>query len=276
MATRIANPLFEAADAETVLGALKGVAGDLPGEIEASLDSALHGSNGAAREYVGHHRRLTEVLLAEGRKLHPRLVSDAGNGRLSIADTNGNPVHAWLGVLDNAAVDAPFLPWTARYGLGDAVALELTSRIRAFMGCHALAPPDEPARPPVDDLAAERFQRRVRALLNAPWAEGPLERLMRTFALSKSELGRLFGVSRQAIDGWLAHGVPADRHEKLATLLALADLLERKLKADRIPGIARRPADAYGGRTMLELIAADRQSELLALTRESFCWSQAA
>ncbi len=99
---------------------------------------------------------------------------------------------------------------------------------------------------------------------------------MGVFRLSKSELGRLFGVTRQAIDGWLAQGVPAEREDKLATLLALADLLERKLKTDRIPGIARRPAEAYGGHTMLELIAADRQRELLELVRRSFDWSQAA
>jgi hypothetical protein len=96
------------------------------------------------------------------------------------------------------------------------------------------------------------------------------------FQLSKSELARLFGVTRQAVDGWLAHGVPGERQEKLATLLALADLLERKLKGERIPGVARRRADAYGGRSMLELIAEDRHRELLDLTRTSFDWSAAA
>ena len=55
---------------------------------------------------------------------------------------------------------------------------------------------------------------------------------MRVFELSKSELGRLFGVTRQAIDGWRVGGVPADRQEKLASMLALADLLERKLIVD--------------------------------------------
>jgi hypothetical protein len=270
------HPLFEAMDAETVRDALHRLGGGLLTELRGSLDGALHGSNDAAREYVCHYRLLTEALLSEGRRARPDLITDVGDGRLTIADAQGHPVRAWLGVLENGSVDAPFLPWTARYELGDAVALELTSRMRAFMGCRALMPPAEPGRPPVDDLAAERFQRHVRAHLNDPGGENPLERLMRVFALSKSELGRLFGVSRQAVDGWLAYGVPADRQEKLATLLALADLLERKLKADRIPGIARRPAEAYGGQTMLELIAADRQSELLELARESFAWSQAA
>jgi hypothetical protein len=266
--------LFEATDAEAVRDALQGIGGGLLGELRGSLNGALRGSDDAAREYVRHYRRLTDVLLSEGRSARPDLFIESDDARLIIADANGHPVRAWLGVLENASVDAPFLPWTARYELGDAVALELTNRMRGFMGCQALTPPAEPMSPPVDDLAAARFQRRVRAHLNDP--ENPLERLMRVFALSKSELGRLFGVSRQAVDGWLARGVPADRQEKLATLLGLADLLERKLKIDRIPGIARRAADAYDGKTMLELIAEDRQRQLLELVRDSFAWSQAA
>jgi hypothetical protein len=99
---------------------------------------------------------------------------------------------------------------------------------------------------------------------------------MEAFDLSKSELGRLFGVSRQAIDGWLVKGVPSERQEKLATLLAVTDLLERKLKAGRLPGIARRAAAAYDGQTMLDLMAADRHDELLAKVRESFDWASAA
>jgi hypothetical protein len=35
-------------------------------------------------------------------------------------------------------------------------------------------------------------------------------------------------------------------------------------------------ADAYGGKTMLELIGENRQRELLELVRDSFAWSQAA
>ena len=34
-----------------------------------------------------------------------------------------------------------------------------------------------------------------------------------SFGLSKTELGRLFGVSRQAVDQWRVRGVPGDRQE---------------------------------------------------------------
>jgi hypothetical protein len=125
------------------------------------------------------------------------------------------------------------------------------------------------------DRDAALFARRVRNRL-AHGCESDLERLMRVFDVSKSELGRLYGVTRQAIDSWLANGVPADRQEKFASMLALADLLERKLKAGRVPGVARRAAAAYGGLTMLEMIAADRHDELLAAVRDSFDWARAA
>ena len=99
--------------------------------------------------------------------------------------------------------------------------------------------------------------------------EEPLE-------LSKTELGRLFGVSRQAIDGWHRHGVPPARQAKAATVAATVDLLAHRLKRERLPGVARRPARAYGGLSMLEMIARDRHDELHALVRRSFDWASTA
>jgi len=272
----IGDGLFEATDADEVRVALRSVVDALIVELQRHLDEALRGSDDAARNYVRSCRSLADALLEQGRGARPDLILDGYDGRLTVADANGHAAGALLGVLENASVDAPFLSWTATFESGDAVALELVNRLRMLVGARTLAPPAAPVPPPVDDLAAQRFQRRVRHYLNHPEDENPLLRLLALFALSKSELGRLFGVTRQSIDGWLAHGVPSDRQEKLATLLALADLLERKLKPRRIPGVARRPAEAYGGGTMLELIASDRQRELLELVRESFDWSQAA
>jgi DNA-binding XRE family transcriptional regulator len=96
------------------------------------------------------------------------------------------------------------------------------------------------------------------------------------FALNKTEAGRLFGVSRQAIDSWHEGGIPGARQAKAATAAAIGDLLSRQLKPERIPGIARRPADAYGGLTMLEMIERDRHLELLQIVRASFDWAQTA
>jgi hypothetical protein len=45
------------------------------------------------------------------------------------------------------------------------------------------------------------------------------------------------------------------------------------LVPDRIPGIARVAAAAYGGLTMLEMIERDRHEELLELVSASFDWA---
>ena len=275
MAVARRNPLFEAADANEVRIALVSANGELIAQLRGGLTAAFEGSPEGARQYVCSYRLLADALIGEAHRALPDAVVDAGNGCLAIADAHGRPARALFGVLENASVEAPFTTWANEYDSAEAVALYAANHVRSLIGAHVLTPPAEPLRL-FDDLAAERFQRCVRRALSEPGSDNPLTRLMRLFKLSKSELGRLFGVSRQAVDGWLANGVPADREEKLATLLALADLLERKLKADRIPGIARRPADAYGGKTMLALIAENRQRELLGLVRESFAWSQAA
>jgi len=100
-----------------------------------------------------------------------------------------------------------------------------------------------------------------------------LDEIQASFGLSKTELARLFGVSRQAVDQWRVRGVPGDRQEKAATVAATADLLLHQLKSERLPGIARRPAPAYGGMTMLEMIERDRHGELLERVRGAFDWS---
>ena len=265
--------LFNGAATDAVRRELLQAAGGPIGALRASLVEAFAGSPEGGRRYVADYRRLTSVLLEEAHRACPDAVVADRDGRLAITDAAGGPIRALNGLLDHAAVDAPFTPWTNAYEPAEAVALYALNHVRLLVGAPLLAPPAERLNGKIDDLAAQRFQRVVLRELERP---APLHRLMGVFRLSKSELGRLFGVTRQAIDGWLAQGVPAEREDKLATLLALADLLERKLKTDRIPGIARRPAEAYGGHTMLELIAADRQRELLELVRRSFDWSQAA
>ena len=103
-----------------------------------------------------------------------------------------------------------------------------------------------------------------------------LDQIQEALALSSVELGRLFGVSRQATDQWHQRGIPSAHQQKAAALAAIADLLSHRLKPERIPGIARRPAGAYGGLTMLQMIERDRHLELLELVRQSFDWATTA
>jgi hypothetical protein len=99
-----------------------------------------------------------------------------------------------------------------------------------------------------------------------------LDPIADTFELSETELGRLFGVSRQAVGQWRERGVPSSRMAQVSTVASISDLLRHRLKAERIPGIARRPADAYGGLSMLEMIERGRGDELQTLIRDSFDW----
>src|SRR3954470_8922263 len=100
-----------------------------------------------------------------------------------------------------------------------------------------------------------------------------LDPIAETFELSETELGQLFGVSRQAVGQWRERGVPSSRMTKVTTVAAIGDLLCHQLKPERVPGIARRPADAYGGLSMLEMIERDRQDELQAPIPRSFDWA---
>src|SRR3954469_15615691 len=103
-----------------------------------------------------------------------------------------------------------------------------------------------------------------------------LDPIAETLELSETQLGRPFGVGRQAVGQWRERGVPSNRMARVATVAAICALLERRLKLERIPGIARRPAKAYGGLSMVEMIERGRQDELQAKVRQSFDWAASA
>lgn len=100
-----------------------------------------------------------------------------------------------------------------------------------------------------------------------------LERVMRLWQLSRTELGELFGVSRQAVSRWIADGVPADRVQPIADVEAITDLLDRYLKRDRIAAVVRRQAPGLDGASLMELVASGRSSDALALTRRMFTFT---
>lgn len=275
-----ASPLF-ARNLQRVRRALRELdGGELLPALGAQLELALEGSAEATREYVRCYHVLTVRVLDEAHRARPDMVVRTADGHLALIDVKGTPRRAPVEALETASAEAPFGPWTAHFPLEEAVALDLASRVRQLIGLRALdLAPAEPGLGEVvdvDDLTALRFLRRVRFHLNHPDEEHPFRRLMDAFELSKTRFASLFGVRRQAVDQWLERGVPSERQEKVQTLIAICDLLERKLKPGRLAGVARRPADAYGGKTMLELIAADQHRELLGLVRDSFDWSTSA
>jgi len=175
--------------------------------------------------------------------------------------------------LDRALPAALDSPWVAMYGLNRGLALRMLAVLR-----HDLAPQVPPLVPPAASLAlAEELWRdgadwgprlaRIEAALERTPLSAP-DRICAAFGLSDAELARLFGVTRQAVAQW--QEFPAAKRAKAASVLSLADLLTYRLQPGRLHLVARKPAAAYDGLTMLEMIGADRHEELLRLTRESF------
>ena len=123
----------------------------------------------------------------------------------------------------------------------------------------------------VEDLAADVLTRTggdadvLRKLLDRLDRElsaGPLERTVRLWDVSIAQLGRMFGVSRQAAAKWLVDGPPAVRRDQISLLGQSTDLLDEWVKRDRIPAVVRRPVDQLGGRSRLD-VALNGEFELL-------------
>lgn len=229
--------------------------------IDATLEDAVQGNRLAARSYATTYIALVDFLCEN--------LPDAPTER------------RWLArVARREAVSLPFRACLVEDRAGLSVTLTLVSDIRN-MSPHAPELPRPPecnarlySRFEIDDREVHEFERVVDQIVDG--SVSPLEEVIDTFDLSYTDAGRLFGVTRQAVSQWLGEGLPADREAKVATVAQIASILRHYLVPERIPGIARKPADAYGGRSMLDMIEADGHLELLELTRRSFDWASTA
>ena len=100
-------------------------------------------------------------------------------------------------------------------------------------------------------------------------------RTLAVWALSRAEVARLFGVSRQAVGKWLRRGVPPERAGAISDLAAATDLLVRHLKSDRIPAVVRRPIPSRDGVSLMDLLAQGDTPALLAVCRDMFRFERA-
>jgi hypothetical protein len=194
-----------------------------------------------------------------------------------------------------AALAAPVSVWAERAGLRLGLALALLAMLRENVpGAPPLAVPSETqpawasddARRRAMTLILEAIRRAVDpgadreaagAVSEATRSDAAaLRRVADVFQLDRQGLADVFRVRRQAVDQWFQRGVPADRQAKLASVLAIAELLSRKLRAGAVPGVARTVAPAYRNRTMLQMLAADEHDALLADVRASFDWASSA
>ncbi len=97
-----------------------------------------------------------------------------------------------------------------------------------------------------------------------------MQRTVRLWDISATQLGRMFGISRQAASKWLLDGAPASRRDQVAVLGQATDLLDQWVKRERIPAVVRRPVEVLGGRTRLEVALAGEFDVLLAELRDTF------
>jgi len=269
--------VLDAADPKAAVAAIDAAAPGLRRRLGAALGPALRGRPAGVRRYVRAHRELTERLLAAMHEARPDLVVRDAAGAYCVAHPGGRCSRTSVELLRGFAAAAPFSPWVQLVGPGSGVALDLLARARALVpGAEPLLLPAEAAFPRLDDDpdALLRFTRLVAQELEREQSD--LERAQSVFGLNVTELAGLFGVTRQAASLWLIEGPPSARLAKVASVAAVADILAHRLKPARIGGIARKKTDAYDGRSMLDLIAADEHEWLLESVRRSFDYATTA
>jgi len=98
----------------------------------------------------------------------------------------------------------------------------------------------------------------------------PLERTRRLWDVSAAQLGTMFGVSRQAASKWLIEGPPANRRDQVTCLGQSTDILDQWVKRERIPAVVRRPVEALGGRSRLDVALAGELALLRTELHDTF------
>jgi hypothetical protein len=280
----LADRVLSGTSPGVVAGPAVRIAGGSVEEIESSLPRALAGERGQVREYVYAYRELTGRVLDAVGEARPDLVFIDEQHRVVVSveakKRRGRrpPTVSWVkAALEQEAMSVPFSDWVGTFGAGKGTAVAVVALLRATLpGTEPLAPPHTRRLPewPLDERGVVRFYRAVFDELSR--SKTPLDHVASVLGLSQTELARLFGVRRQALDQWAVRGVPAERQEKLATLGEIADLLAAKLKRDRIPGVARRGAAAYGDRSILNAIADGDEALVLTELRDALDWAAAA
>lgn len=203
-------------------------------DVERALEDALAGRAGGVRQYLQAWSHLTAHFVSvwpDPTRTAPPVQTPPGSAEQLFED-----------LLREAALFAPFSVSLDELGPRAGLVLAAASAVRGGLAQPWPGSLDGQTGLPPDESgvrAARRFIFRVRReLLND---QDPLERLAEAFTLSSTDLGRLFGVTRQAVSRWRDGEVPASHQAKLATLHALVDVLERNLKPGGFPAWPGRP-----------------------------------
>lgn len=217
-----------------------------------------------------------DVLLAQALRsaalIVPASLEAPEGGTVRI---HGREVEWLLSALRATVAEAPFSRFVGAFGPGPGMAVACVARVReAVEELNPLALPQAGLPAFTGQIDVLKFQRLVGLAIRG--AAPPLERVQDALGLSSAELGELFGVSRQAIDQWKERGIPPGRRARVGNVVSAIDFLDRKLKAGRLPLIARRPAAAFGGQSLLDAVRAGRDAEVRDSVEHAFDWSGTA
>lgn len=232
----------------------KEVLSDVSAALDAVLPRAIHGNRVAVRRYI--------LYFDEAAKTLTDLPADRPQAL--------PPASVIYTFLRNEVLEAP---WVAPSVDGQGVMTVLVDRLRGF----AAGIRQECVRARVADTHEfALFEKVLAQSLLERDQSAPLRRAMTILDLTPDDVAGLMHVSRQAVGKWLVGGPPTERMQKIASLAEVADILNYRLKQGLVPAIARRPADVYSGKTMLEMIAEDEHESLLESIKRSFDYSQVA
>lgn len=133
-----------------------------------------------------------------------------------------------------------------------------------------LPSPHDVAERIVADAPSQEWLRALTDHLDRRVRTAPLDRLLALWDVSMADVARMMGVSRQALSKWKSDGVPAGRAGTLADLAAATDILDRKLKRERIPAVVRRAVPALDGLSLLDLALKGRTEAVLREVERTF------
>jgi len=246
--------------------------------IEQDLASASKAACEVIPDIVAALDRLMPRLFAGGDRTVVRrywvFVHEAAQALTALPALNPGALPPASVVYELLRRDTVEVPWVAPSPDGLGVVTVLVDRLRGFTA--GLPQECVKAHP---DISTRRFDWFLRSMAEVEYEQersSPLRRAMTTLGLSSSDVAGLMDVTRQAVDKWLLAGPPVERLGKVGTIAEVADILRYRLRDGMPAVVARRPAEAYDGRTMLELIATDEHERLLRSVRESFDYSRVA
>jgi hypothetical protein len=233
--------------------ASKRVCDDLLPDVAAALDRVMplvaHGDRIAVRRYLAY-------------------VDEAAMALTALPAIAPDELPPSVVVYTMLRQDAVGLRWAAPSSDGIGIVTVLVDRMRGVAG--GLPQVCGKASREIDVHHFRWFVKQVAESNLAREQASPLRRAMDTLDLTSSDVASLMGVKRQAVDKWLLAGPPPERAPKVAAIAAIGDILRHRLRDGLPVAVVRRPAEAYGGRTMLEVIAADEHDWLLRSVEDSF------